>query len=543
MLTLRTSILPALLACACVSPAVVGESPLDTDASGSTSTEPLGSTESSGQPEPGATDATTSSGGAPCDDSSDTGCTSEPPQSDACADVNSTLGCSFIVLAPLDPSAVHASNEGEEEEFDAVVVMNPSPDVVATILVLRMPEGLLDQELIGDPVALGPGQSVTLQVPQHFQAGSSTNLRTGGLLRVESDSPVTVSLYSPGRPFLGNDGTLLLPEEILGQEYVIPGYPPHVAATTALGGPSYLSLVALEDDTSVQWHAQFSATPGNGLPVDPVAPGEWGQIILNRFEVLRLVASDAGDLSGTVIEASGPVAVSAGSRCVTVPASTDADLHCDPVFEQLLPVERWDHRAIVPHPPLRDGERHFVRVYAGEENVRFQTDPPLFEGQHLLPTKGSYLDLEVEHGVNVVVDGDGPLMAVGYLASRTDAGGLGDPAMVQYGSFVHSRFVNHLSGLEGWDSQFVQVVRVTGEDDVRLDGDVVTGWETFGSPDKYGSFEVVTLPIGPGPHELAGAAALVTQFGWHNGVGDACAPYEPDSLCSASYAHPVGWSF
>lgn len=534
MLTLRTSILPALLACACVSPAVVGESPLDTDAAGSTTTGPPGST---GAEESGSGEATSSTAGAPCDD---TDCEPES-ESDPCADVESTLGCSFIVVAPLEPSSVHAENEGEEEEFDVVVVTNPSPDAVAMVSMLRTPEGLLDEELVGDPVAVSPGQSVTLQVPR-FTPGSSVNLRTGGLSRVQSDRPVTVSLYSPGRPFLGNDGTLLLPEEILGQEYVIPGYPPHVAATTALGGPSYLSLVTLEDNTLVEWHAQFSGMPGNGLPVDPVAQGEWGTIVLNRFEVVRLVAADAGDLSGTVIETSAPVAVSAGSRCVTVPVSTDADLHCDPVFEQLLPVERWDHRAIVPHPPLRDGERHFIRVYAGKENVRFRTDPPLFEGEHLLPTKGSFLDLEVEHGVNVVIDGDGALMAIGYLASRTEAGGLGDPAMVQYGSFVRSRFINHFSGLEGWDSQFVQVVRIAGSDDVRLDGEVVTGWETFGSVEQYGSFDVVTLPIGPGPHDLAGAAALVTQFGWHNGAGDACALYD-HSRCSASYAHPVGWSF
>lgn len=538
MLTLRTSTLPVLLICACVSPAVVGGSPVGTAGAGGTATTgPLGST---GDPiESESSGGTSSSGEIACDETSDTDCDLEP-ESDPCASVDSTLGCSFIVSPSINRARTGAG--GEREEFDSVVVVNPSPESTAMVGVTFIPEGLLEETVLVDPVAVGPGQSVTFQVPHGPSLGSS-GLRTGRFARVQSDRPVTASLHSPPRPFLGNDSALLLPDEVHGRVYVVPAYPPHPSAEESLIDRSFFNVVALEDGTNVAWHAQFSATLGNGLPVDPVVDGEWGQIVLNRFEVMRVMATDEGDLSGAVIEASSPVAVNAGTRCVTVPVSADPGVHCQPVSEQLLPVEQWDRQAIVPHPPLRADERHFVRVYAGGENVRFRTDPPLFEGEHQLPTAGSYLDLEVEHGVNVVVDGDGPLMAVGYLASQAEAGGVGGPAMVQYGSFNRSRDASHFSGLEGWDSQFVQIVRVADAENVLLDGEAVTGWEAFGSLERYGRFEVVTLPVGPGVHDLKGAAALATQFGWHRAVGDACSGLADDSQCNASYAHPVGWSF
>ena len=171
---------------------------------------------------------------------------------------------------------------------------------------------------------------------------------------------------------------MLLPEHVLTGNYVVYGYPPFIA-------PNYFSVIALEDQTTVRWWPS-AATAGNELPLPFVEAGEMGEQRLNRFDNVRIDSSAklsppkcAHDLSGTVVSADKPIWVVSAVVTTNVPfcdtqpvdgcvAIIDEDcggLTSDFVMEQLIPLEYWGTRYVGPHAPLRGGEEHHWRIYAG----------------------------------------------------------------------------------------------------------------------------------------------------------------------------------
>jgi hypothetical protein len=67
----------------------------------------------------------------------------------------------------------------------------------------------------------------------------------------------------------------------------------------------------------------------------------------------------AGDLTGTTIESSQPVAVFVGHDCTTVPSDRPASDHLE---EQLLPVESYGKKFVIPRSPPR-GKSHIEPDY------------------------------------------------------------------------------------------------------------------------------------------------------------------------------------
>jgi hypothetical protein len=90
---------------------------------------------------------------------------------------------------------------------------------------------------------------------------------------------------------------------------------------------------------------------------------------------------------------------------------------------------------------------------------------------------------------------------------------------------------------DGFDLNFVQVVRRRGGARVGLDGDDVTGFETVTE-----GFEVAEVEIGPGPHRIRGDDAFgVVQTGFtDNRVNTGCSDAGRPGTCFSSYAHAAG---
>ncbi len=242
-------------------------------------------------------------------------------------------------------------------------------------------------------------------------------------------------------------------------------------------------------------------------------------------------------MSGAVIEASEPVYVVGGSRCSAVPELDSPNRGCDPLTEALIPLEQWGRMYAVPAPPPRGREDHHFRVYASEAGVTISTDPPgLGIDDYTFASRGDYVDLVVPFGTSFTATGTGPIMVVGYLASRELAGGVGDPAMYQLVPAEQGDREFSVWCPPQWDTQYLQVVRRTGGADVTLDGDELLGWDPVGS-----MWEVATAVVGSGVHSLASDEDFVaTQFGYANSVQTACEGYDGSSVCNTSYAHPVG---
>lgn len=460
---------------------------------------------------------------------------------------SSSQGCSFLVARQLGLSEVLGPKLGipaEDWPRDGLLLLNPSETENANVDVFELAAGETEPGAPTQSIFLPPGGAELVPVGNPLLLGWTSTIRIGSMAWVDSDQPIVAYAYSPLEPFVGNDSSMLLPESSLGRHYIVPSYPPHYLQFQGAGTPSYFDVLATESDTTVRWRSDFAPTFGPGVPNDLVEPGEWSdEYTVSRFSGLRVVTSfdvedphDA-DVSGVVLEASGPIYVVGGSRCSAVPEIASSQRGCDPLTEALIPLEQWGSTYVIPAPPPRMGEEHHYRIYGGEAGVTMATDPPgLAADDYTFDARGAYVDVVVPFETSFSVSADGPIMVVGYLSSRDLAGQIGDPAMYQHVPLEQAanRFV--IGSPAKWDTQFVQVARTVGGADIELDGVALVSWDPAGE-----GYEFATAELEPGVHVLESADGFVaTQFAYNNSEQSACEDYAADALCHSSYAHPVG---
>jgi hypothetical protein len=469
------------------------------------------------------------------------------PPLDACTtDTTSPThaGCSFFAARGVHGVQGLSQAAGlplDRWEPDAVFVVNPN-DHELLLDVLDLEDGAAEVER-PERLALDPGERRKIGLRKATMP-DATHRRTGGLVRIDGDAPFLATLHTPQRPFFGNDSALLLPIEALGETYVVASYPALHNHFQGIGEPSFFEVIAAHDATEIRWLPLGAATDADGAGIDAVAAGEWSRtLVLDRHEAARITAAITGgndpgrsDLSGTIVEASAPIRIVSGTRCSAVPMSQDSGEGCDPLSDQLLPVDLWGTRYAIPHPPLRTYEQHYYRIYAGADGVSITTEPSVLVSQPtVLVRRGEYVDVVVEHGTSFAVEADGPIMPVGYLATRDEDVEIGDPAMYQH--VPTDRFLDAYRVTTGteWEREMLVVVRPLGGSDVSVDGESVDGWETFGA------WETTVVDVDEGAHVVESDDPFgLTQIGWTNVLHDSCVPLGRFGTCQTSYAHPAG---
>lgn len=375
----------------------------------------------------------------------------------------SSAGCAFVVNRSLHPF---------QEFADGLVVTNPNEELTAAIRIVEVPEGVLDEVLV-ESFNLAPNERRVIDLTTEFVPGTGSNLRTGGIFRVYSDVPVISYQHAPLRANRGNESALLLPDRVLGNDYIVTSYSSLNPSdtSTAFKGASYFELVALHDETRIEWTPRVN-TAGNGLPIDPVSAGETGTLVLNRYETIRIVPSELGlgvtfgedgyteafeplDISGTVIHADNPVWVSGGNRYSRVPLDEPGQGGTgDPLLEVVFPLQHWGRAYVAPSAPIRpwqwDGpepewydfeEASYFRIYAGADDVMISSDPPHSAFPVNLGEVGEFVDIEVDTGVSLLFEADRPFLPVQMVRSKNPISpnpipgpaqlGYGDAAMVQ----------------------------------------------------------------------------------------------------------------
>ncbi len=409
----------------------------------------------------------------------------------------SSVGCEFVAIR------VRSSNGGQDpaEYYDALVVGNPDSQAIEVQLYFT-PDLSHQEAAMGAPVLLAPGEAHIFELTDDPVATYST-YNIGGVYRVKSDLPVVAYLHSPLQNSRSNDASLLLPVRSLRGEYVITSYPAYVDPKNpgGYGGrPSYFNVVALEDNTLFEWTPPRD-TAGDGVPVKMVPAFETGQLSLLARDIVQIGARTTEDMdfavqdiSGTVVRADKPVWVLGGTSCARVPFGSEG--FCNHLQEQMIPTEYWGTRYIAAHSPLRGKENHYWRVYAGADKVQVWTDPGQAGGSWLFEKKGDFVDLEVPSGKSFTFQGLGPFMPVQYLASNTEADGIGDPAMYQ--TIPVDQFLERYVFVTGagYGQNYAQVVRLQGAADVLLNGEKVTGYYSVVAVGL--NFEVADVPLGPG---------------------------------------------
>ncbi|MFZ6185265.1 hypothetical protein [Nannocystis pusilla] len=402
----------------------------------------------------------------------------------------STVGCSFFA---------NRMDNYYAEENDSVVVGNPHASKTATVQLYLAPTGQNVEAPQGGPVTIAPGKTHTFTLANP-PIDKVSALRIGGSYRIDSDVPVVAYQHSPIGAQATNDASMLFPEHALQASYVVASY-----RQTQEESPSYFNVIAIADKTTVTWTPPVTTSAGVGVP--QVFAGQTGKVVLNRFDTLQVIAPEPnGDLSGTIIEADRPIWVVGAVECANVPSSNVS--YCDHVEEQMLPLAYWGAEYVGAHAPTRGTEKHYWRVYGGEDGTTVKTDPPL-PGTPLALNRGEWKELVVTTGTSVIFSGDKPFLPVQYLESQDGGAGTGDPAMVQ--AIPVEQFLDRYAFATGtgYSQHYAQIVRVQGAAEVFVDGLMVGGY------DAVGGYEVADWPIAEGAHLAESAEPFgIVNYGY-----------------------------
>jgi hypothetical protein len=445
-----------------------------------------------------------------------------------------SVGCEFLAIR------MNSFNY-EDTDKDVLIVGNTDKARTAEIQLYFTPNNSFIEEPLFEPVLLGPGESHIFDVVNETLQGY-TAFRTGGVFRVQSDVPVTAYLHSALANTASNDSSMLLPTPTLRQDYVIasyPGFADPMKPDEINGRPSYFNVIAVEDDTTVEWVAPRD-TAAQGVFIPAVPAGEKGSITLNRFDVLQIGSSSATnmdmithDLSGTVVTANKKIWVMGATECAFVPFTVG---YCNHLQEQMIPLEYWGKKYVGPHSPSRAMEKHYWRIYAGKDGVTVTIEsndagvkiPPI-----TLVKRGDWKEIEVPHNASLIFTATGPILPVQYLTGGKAADNIGDPAMYQM--IAVEQWLNRyvvVTGI-GYDLNYAQVMRKKGSADVTINGQTVTGWYLINGTGADNQWEVADYQLMDGAEARSYVAESTDPF------NIVVLGYQP-GIPSSAYAYPGG---
>ena len=391
----------------------------------------------------------------------------------------SSVGCSFIATK-MDN---FYNNANDPSKHDSLIAGNISTDQPVTAQLYFIPIGSNVEQPEGAAVVIPPkgAHTFVLSVPE---IDSVTSVRQGGVYRLQTDRPIVAYQHSPIGSTATNDASMLLPEHALTGNYVVASYPGTVGAY-----PSYFTAIAIGDNTKVDLTVKGATAGGGGIPA--LAAGQSHSLNLNRYQLLNLVVAQqqGGDLSGTIVSASGPLHLIGATECANVPNGSQT--FCDHMEEATFPLEYWGKEYVAPTAPKRNNESTHWRIYGGADGVTVTTTPPQ-PGFPKTLNKGEFYQFATKE--SFVITGDGPFLPVGHLESQNPNAGTGDPGMYQM--VPTAQFLSRYAFVTGtnYNNHYVQVIRPAGGADIKLDGVVVGGYSTVGN------FQVANVATTEGAH-------------------------------------------
>lgn len=314
----------------------------------------------------------------------------------------------------------------------ALVVSNPGNDAVR--VGFEMPP-LFTYSPPDDTVPAG--QSRTFQLPNINVQG--TSLMPKGVYLIAT-GPVLVHQFNPWDNRFSNDASMLLPEPLLGQEYVvlswetspldqvqIPGFP------TPPNQNGYFTVIAAYPNTNVTFTTTAPVRASGAIP--QLAAGATHTVRLNRGDVLSIQGDpenlfSRADVSGSVIRADKPIAVFGGHEQAVIGDNVIVQGEngpeergpccADHLEEQMLPIEILSNRYYAPKSPPRgttEIEDDFWRIQAAQDNVTVTTNPPQTGANNVtLAKKGDYVTIKSKTSFEVT--GTGKLQIGQYLTAR-----------------------------------------------------------------------------------------------------------------------------
>lgn len=429
------------------------------------------------------------------------------------------LGCEFFAVdLPNEPNGTDQSPPAQDQQF-AVAVSNPS----------GLDEAFVEVFLPGETISFAattvpPGEAKTIELPP-LSIDPLTSSDDGDSYRIVSDTPITAYQFNPldnTVEVYSNDASLLIPTHALGNATAVT-----TGDAVILQGPrseqpvnagAFVSVVATVDDTLVEY------TPTAALVSPPPR-----QVTLDRGKVLTLISNsqsgrDRANLSGTIVQASAPVAVFGGNVATAVP--TDGNDCCaDHLEHQIPPFEAWGSAYAVAPPPKasQDGasslaQYKIVGAFDGTELLYCPSRP---NGAPERLQAGQVATFTTWDAFTVFSREPSKTFSVTQFILSFQAipeATIGDPGMLVVPAASQYQRSYSFVVPNGYVQNFATIVRPVGSA-TTLDGTTIDAlWSPLGVTEDV-EYEFAQIPVGGGSHVLSGSASIgLSVFGYDEAV-------------------------
>ena len=193
-----------------------------------------------------------------------------------------------------------------------------------------------------------------------------------------------------------------------------------------------VGIVSGEDDTFLTITPNQNVTIGTEF----INAGESVRVTLARAETLLIAY--VGDLTGTKVTSNRPISFFSGDQCTFVPQGVK---HCDPIVEQLPPVEAWGRQFATA--PLKTRRSYDVfRFVASEKATTVSISCVLSNGtQGYVDTfrlsEGGFADVQVRSTHFCWVEADKRILLLQFAVGQDADGVPSDPFMALVPAVSH----------------------------------------------------------------------------------------------------------
>lgn len=321
-------------------------------------------------------------------------------------------------------------------------------------------------------------------------------------IHLTAEDPVSVYIHQYHS--FRAEATVVLPTEVIDQEYYVMSYPGIFSDGEQF--PSQFLLVGTQDDTEVK--ITLSDNTLNGKTA-----GSNFTVKLKAGQTYQVQTARAGeDLTGTFIRSDKKLAVFAGCRWVEIPTGCTFR---DNLLEQMYPVNTWGKLFVTI--PSAKVTYDIYRIMAAEDDTHIELDganPRVFELD-----AGQFV--EYQSNTPAFITADKPIVAAQYLIGSSCNGlGIGDPAFVLLNSVEQTRttVTLHNSSFQNILENYINIIAQTADvNNIRIDGKTIA--EAGSSFNPIGAnplFSYAQIRVQAGSHTItsSGCGVIATAYGY-----------------------------
>jgi hypothetical protein len=484
---------------------------------------------------------------------------------DAAAGQASNVGCEFWA-ADLD-NEYSQFNDAAGQPWGVVVSNFGDAPAIVTIEQNNAPLGSPLQLASVSTVSIAPGAVAELALPTRELDGSTMGKDEGpgtmvssNAFRIRTSVPVVVYQFNTLKASFSNDASLLVPTNGLGTVHRVLGWPtanpiaiaiPDAPPIAGIPDHSYVTVIGTQAGTKVSVKLGGPIVAGGGVPAK--MKGDTVEVTLGAFDVLNLESDGIpGDMTGTIVESSAPVAVFTGGERAIAPLSAgppeppgyvSSNLCCtDHVEEQVFPVTSYGKTFVVTRSPIRSTggyvEPDLLRFMGVAAPTTVTTSLPApFDTFTLQPgeVKDAWTTTDFVAQATEPVAVAQILVSQGFTNNPTDGG---DPSLTVFPAVEQYRRDYLFNVPTTWSHNYVVIGAQVGAK-ITIDGKDAAGCVVAPAGMLSGkSYEARRCLIGEGSHRMTGDSPFgIVVYGYASAgsyafVGGANVRkiYEPPSL-------------